>query len=414
MTFDVQFSRDQFPPKCWSGGYAFMENAGGSYVPQTVIDSIVDYMSGGTMVQPGYAYPGSARAGALMQGGRDDVAEWVGVDVEELVIVPSTSIATYTMSRAYGALLKEGDEIIVALNNHEANSGAWRRLEKEVPGVKIVDWPVDAKGTISIDKLKSLLNKNTKIVAFPHASNLTGELNDIKEISRLAHEVGAVTFVDGVAGAPHRKLQLREWDCDFYSFSFYKIMGPHMACLYGKKENLVKAPNQSHYFFPETNTLYKLNPAGPQHDMVACLSGVVQYFKALADHHGVAWQMTAKGRTIYDIIEEYEEALCKKFVPFVNGHPNLSLLGTDASDRKSRVCTFGIRLKDTSKTAKQVYEELAKEGIGCSSGHFYGRRLLEAINLPDPDDGIVRISMLHYNTLAEVDTAISGLQKILG
>ena len=229
-TLDLEFVRAQFPENHWN--WAFFENAGGAYVPHSVIQRISAYMSE-TQVQPGYPYPESSDAAERMNLGHRLMADFVGAQLEEVTVSASTSFNVYVLAQALRHLWAAGDEIIVATLNHEANSGPWRRLEEF--GLKIIEWPIASDtAELDIDVLRQLLNEKTQLVAFPHVSNIAGNINDVGSITELAHAAGALVCVAGVAYAPHRALSVKEWDVDFYLFSFYKVFGPHMGCLYGK------------------------------------------------------------------------------------------------------------------------------------------------------------------------------------
>jgi len=406
---DLNFVRSQFPNVCWD--WAFFENAGGAFVPQTVIRRMTSYMTE-NQVQPGASFGPSAKAQERMDLGYKLMAEMIGADRDEIVIAASTSINVYVLAQALRHQWKEGDEIIVTNLNHEANSGSWRRLAEF--GIKIVEWPVNPEtAQLDLDLLDRLLNERTRLVAFPHVSNITGDINDVPLITKKAHDAGAMVCVDGVAYAPHRAVDVKAWDVDFYVFSFYKVFGPHMGCLYGKRERLLEAKGQYHYFIGEDQTSAKLNPAGPNHESIACLSGIADYFDALSLHHFPDRSNTffERVKEVYALAESHEEELAEKFVDFITSKPDVKLIGHNSGDKDLRAATFSF-VADGRRSA-DIPDQVKNSKVAISSGHFYAKRLVEALGIENVDDGVVRCSMAHYNTHEELDRLIAALDKVL-
>lgn len=406
---DLEFVRAQFPAACWE--WSFFENAGGSHVPNSVIERLTAYMTE-SQVQPGPNFPVAAKAQARMDDGHARMAAMLGADADEIIITPSTSYSVYVLAQALRPGWTAGDEIIVAIQNHEANSGPWRRLAEF--GLKILDWPVHPEtGSLDPALLDSLLTDRTRLVAFPHVSNILGEINDVPAIARKVHDAGAAVCVDAVAYAPHRAIDVKTWDVDFYLFSFYKIFGPHMGCLYGKREHLVGAKNQGHYFFADDDTIHKLNPAGPQHEMIASLAGIADYLDALAEHHlpSPPNDPRARAAAVFDVIADHETRLAARFLDFLNAKPGIRLIGPASADKRRRVATFSFTVDN--RKAGELPPLTAAEWIGLSNGHFYAKRLVEAVGVTDADDGVVRASMAHYTSAEDVDKLIGVLDRVL-
>ena len=406
---DLPFVRSQFPDACWRDGWAFFENAGGSYVPNAVIGRMTAYMTE-SQVQPQAPYPKSQLAAARMADGHARMAEMIGAAADEVVIGPSTSMNVYVLAQALRPLWKAGDEVIVAVANHEANSSPWRRLAEF--GIVVKDWPVDADtGELRLDLLEGLLTDRTRLVAFPHVSNITGDINDVPAITRQVHAAGAMVCVDAVAYAPHRAIDVKAWDVDFYLYSFYKVMGPHIGLLYGKRERLLEARGQGHLFFAEDDIQHKLNPAGPNHETIAALAGIADYFEALAAHHFDAPANTLHARTaqVFGLIAQHEQTLAERFLDFALDTPGLRLLGRHTADADLRAPTFSFTLK--GKSSAEVVAALTAQQIACWNGDFYAPRLLEAVGVSDTTDGVIRTSMAHYNTVEEVERLVRALEK---
>lgn len=407
MKLDSDFVRAQFPQNHWQ--YAFFENAGGAFVPNAVIARMTAFMTQ-NQVQPGYPAAISAQAKERMDDGHRLMTEMLGAAIDEVTVSASTSINVYVLAQALRHLWQPGDEILVSTLNHEANSGPWRRLEEF--GLKIIEWPITQNAELDMVALDELLSDRTRLVAFPHVSNITGELNDVPGITQKVHEYGAWVCVDGVAAAPHRATELKAWDVDFYLFSYYKVFGPHLGCLYGKREHLLKAKGQYHYFFPEDDLPHKFNPAGPNHESIASLAGISDYFDALADHHGIeATNRLEQTCRLYELITSHEAELAQCFIDWVSENDRVRLIGPNSAEVDRRVATFSLLLEGVA--SKEATIKAAEHGIALGSGHFYAKRLLEAINIPDVEDGVLRCSMAHYNTMAEVDHLTQTLDDIL-
>ena len=407
LSLDLDFIRQQFPATCWN--WAFFENAGGSFVPNSVIKRMTDYMTE-CQVQPGELYPASAKAQSRMDNGHFKMAELIGADPQETVIAASTSINVYVMAQALRPLWQDGDNIIVTNLNHEANSGPWRRLADT--GINVTEWSINPDtGQLDLDLLQQLLTDRTRLVAFPHVSNITGEVNDIKAITEMVHDAGAEVFVDGVAFAPHRALDLKKWDVDYYVFSFYKLFGPHMGCLYGKHEKLLRARNQYHYFIGEDTLPGKLNPSGPNHESIASLEGIADYFEALSLHHlGPGYGDLRNGAAqMFERIQIHEEKLSRLFLDFCASKANLKLFGP--TDVRRRAPTFSFTV-DGMKSG-DIPALVLDEKIGISSGHFYAKRLVEALGVKDVNDGVVRCSALHYTTIDDMQRLVNALDQII-
>jgi len=408
-SLDVNYCRAQFPAKCWD--WAFFENAGGSFVPKSVIERMTAYMSE-CQVQPGAPFPASELAAERMADGHRKMAEIIGAEPEEVVIGPSTSANIDVLARSLRPTWRDGDEVIVTNLNHEANSGPWRRLA--VSGIRIVEWPVNPDtAQLDLDLLDRLLTDRTRLVALPHVSNITGDINDIEAVTATAHAAGAMVCVDGVALAPHRAIDVKALGVDFYAFSFYKIYGPHIGCLYGKKERLLEARGQHHYFIGEDAIPYKMNPAGPQHEMIASLVGIADYIDALAKHHldEPPNSLTGRARAVFQMFAMHEEKLAKPFVEFLGSKPQVRLIGSRDWAAPARAPTFSLHVP--GRSSEQIARAIGEDRVAVRHGDFYARRSVEAVGIEDADDGVVRCSMAHYNTAAEVGRLIEALDRVL-
>jgi len=407
-SLDLTFVRGLFPDACWER--AFFENAGGSYVPESVVARVTGYMRE-TQVQPGASYDASAKAAERMAAGQRLMAELVGAAPDEVIIGPSTTMNVYVLARAMAGLLKPGGEIIVTNLDHEANIGAWERLADG--GMVIREWPVNPDtGALETGDLDGLLNDRTRLVCFSHCSNILGGINDVARITKKVHDAGAMVCVDGVAYAPHRAVDVKALGVDFYLISLYKLYGPHVSLLYAKREHLERLPGQNHYFLNDRIPL-KLNPGGPNHEFTAALAGIADYFEALAAHHLKAPPNTFKARVdgVFALMTAHEETLAARFVDFIASKSGVRLLGPATGNAAARTPTFSFTVD--GRASADIPPLLARKGVAIGQGSFYAPRLLEALGVTDTGDGVLRASMVHYNTMAEVDRLIEALDGAL-
>lgn len=369
IALDVEFCRSFFPPL--SNGWIYFENAGGSYVPEQVLDALQSFMRE-CQCQPGYGFGPAKDGRARIEGAIARLAEFINAEPDEVVIGPSTTLNLRILAQALVETWEPGDEVIVTNQDHESNSGPWRKLASQ--GIVIKEWTIDREsGELNIADLKRLLAPRTRLVCFPHVSNVVGSLNDVGEITRIAHAAGAMVCVDGVAAIAHTLPDLKALDVDFYAFSLYKLYGPHLALLYGKRERIAAAANQNHFFheghFPET-----LNPGGLNYESVASLAGVADYFDAVHEHHFKGQEGTLRERAVrvFELFEAHESALMAPLLTYLSNKPGVRLIGRNSSDPHERAPTVSIFVE--GKSASELAEALYERHIACAHGHFYGLR----------------------------------------
>ena len=409
-SLDLNYVKSQFPAfnDPLSSKWTFFENAGGSYVPHNVITHLNKFMTS-TKVQPYAEFETSNIAGKNMDKATELFAEMINAKKDEIIIGGSTTMNMYVLSNAMKNLLNPGDEVIVTNQDHEANIGAWRRLEEH--GAIIKEWKINTNtAELEIEELKKLLSKKTKIVAVTHCSNIVGSVNNLKEIAELVHENNAYIVGDGVSYAPHGFPDVKDLDVDFYTFSLYKTYGPHLGLLYGKKEILSKLPNQNHEFL-EGEIPYTLNPGGPNHEELSCLIGIYEYFNDLHDHHfpDQEIKLREKIERINKLISKHEEKIGNLLLDFLRSNNDIKLIGKEKIHNKNRATTFAFTSKN--HTSKFISSQLVKSGIATRNDNFYAWRCLKALGI-DTNDGVVRTSMVHYNTEEDVIKLIAALKKI--
>lgn len=408
MKLDLDFIREQFPAFSEPSlqGWAFFENAGGSYPCKQFVHKLTHFYTK-NKVQPYYKFPASTQAGEMMDVSYERIAGYLNVDPSEIHFGPSTTQNVYVLANAMRPMWQDGDEIIVSCQDHEANSGAWRRLANR--GMKVIEWHVDKDtGILNTDVLAGLLTDKTKMVAFPHSSNVIGHINPVKKISEMVHARGALCVVDGVAYAPHGFPDLKTLGADIYLFSLYKTYGPHLGLMYVDKELILKMENQSH-FFKEGITRNMITPAGPDHAQIGAASGILDYFDAVYEHH-IKEEATPAGRNLQlnKLFRSTEKALMEPLLQFLNSREDIQILGPKQIE--DRVPTISIL--PLQKDVESVYASLTKHQLMLGIGDFYAVRPLMDMKIP-LEPGVLRMSFLHYTSPEEMDQLIEGLKEAL-
>jgi cysteine desulfurase family protein (TIGR01976 family) len=406
---DLDFVRSQFP--ALAGEWTYLDNAGGSQTLVGVADRVRDYLLS-TNVQLGASYAVSRQAGERVAEATRAMAASINAgDEREVVIGPSTTQLLANLALAMRHQLAVGDEVIVTNCDHEANIGPWVRLADQ--GVTVKTWKVDPDTLqLRTSDLEKLLTERTRLVAFTHASNILGTVNPVVDITRLVHEHGARVCVDAVSYAPHRALDVRAWDVDYYVFSSYKVYGPHLAVLYGKRELLEGLATINHAFVPDDDVPRKLQPGSVNYELSYGLLGVTEYFEALARRSAGAPADSLHGRVsqAFELIAEQEEALAARLLDYLRGKRGVRVLGHDRPDRALRVPTVSFTVEGHDPAAVAAHVDGAH--IGIRYGDFYARRLIEALGLGERN-GVVRVSMVHYNTVNEIDALIARFDELL-
>jgi selenocysteine lyase/cysteine desulfurase len=406
-TLDLDFVRAQFPAFAQPSleGQAFFENAGGSYPCRFVTERLARFYRE-RKVQPYMAYEASRLGGEEMDEARTRLAAMLGVESDEVSFGPSTTQNTYVLAQAFGQWLKPGDAIIVTNQDHEANTGPWRRLADR--GIEVREWKIDREtGHLPIEGLKALLDEHVKLVCFPHASNIVAEINPVTAIVALAHAAGAAVCVDGVAYAPHGFPNVGKLGADIYLFSAYKTYGPHQGVMVIRRALGEKLPNQGHYF--NGDSLYKrFTPAGPDHAQIAACAGLADYVDALAAHHGAGdLAPTARASFAHDLMRAHETALLQPLLDYLAEKNSVRLLGPRRAELRAPTVAMVVREPGADLAAK-----LAPMGIMTSGGHFYGVRCLAGQGV-DTKHGALRVSFVHYTSKDEVTKLIRALDEVL-
>ena len=414
VDLDLEFVRSRFPAftSPTLADWSFFENAGGSYACGHTIDALTRYYTE-LKVQPYGVFPASATAGAQMDRSRRRWAEALGVDPTEVHFGPSTSMNTYVLAQAISGTLGPGDEVVVTNQDHEANTGAIRRAAERA-GARTVEWQVDPDtGLLDQEDLGARLGSRTRVVTFPHASNVVGQENDVQMLTAMAHEAGARVIVDGVSFAPHTFPNVADLNPDVYLFSLYKTYSVHQGLMVVRNGWIDELPNQGHYF-NESLPGKRLTPAGPDHGQIAAAGAVLDYVEELAAHH-TSRELPLRQATefVSGLWRRHETALLEPVLEQLRADARVRILGPDTTDAGAglhRCPTVAIVPRDRAPI--DVAASLVAANIMPGVGHFYAKRLVEALGV-DAESGTLRLSFVHYTSREDVSRLSEALDAAL-
>ena len=408
-SFDIQWVRQQFPAFARKvNGYpaAFLDGPGGTQVPQSVIDAISNYLVRCNANTHGQ-FATARESDEVIAAAHQAMADFLNCDADEVAFGPNMTTLTLALSRAIGRTLKTGDEIVVTTLDHSANVSPWVALEELGAKIRKVDINVE-DCTLNLDDLKSKLNEHTRVVAVGYASNAVGTINPVAEITRLAHEVGALVFIDAVHYAPHGLIDVRTIDCDFLACSPYKFFGPHSGVLYGKREKL--GALKPYKVRPASNELPHAWETGTQnHECMAGVLAAVDYIASIAEHaSGEGLDRRAALKKSYELIRSYERSITATLLRGLADVPGITIYGiTDPKRIDQHVGTVSIRMKN--RTPQEIATHLGNKGLFTWDGNFYALDLTERLGVEE-SGGVLRIGLVHYNTEDEIGRLLGELR----
>jgi cysteine desulfurase family protein (TIGR01976 family) len=409
---DVSWVRAQFPSlRQTVNGHpaAFLDAPAGTQVPQRVMDAVRDYFEQSNANTCG-AFATSRRTDAMIAGARAAMADFLHCDTDEVFFGPNMTTITFALARGIGRDLQPGDEIVVTTLDHDANVAPWRALEERGVVVRQVDIR-EADCTLDMDDLRRKITARTKLVAVGYASNAVGTINPVAEIIRIAHAAGALAFIDAVHYAPHGSIDVRDLDCDFLACSPYKFFGPHMGCIYGKRENLLRF--QPYKVRPAPEALPDRWETGTQiHEGLAGVTAAVDYLADLGRRAEPESSGTRRAaiEAAYRAMREHEMTLAARLIRGLLEIPRLRFYGiADPARFAERVGTVGVRLGDS--TPLECAKFLGERGIFTWDGNYYALNLTERLGV-EKIGGLLRIGVVHYNTAEEVDRLLTALREL--
>ncbi|UJW77012.1 cysteine desulfurase-like protein [Rhizobium sp. SL42] len=404
---NLEFVRSQFPGL--DRGWTFFDNAGGSQILKGAVERINTFLIEKN-VQIGGTYEVSQAAADALYEARTAAMHLVNAGrPEEIVFGNSTTALLQNLARAMRSQLAPGDEIIVTVADHESNIGPWDRLQER--GVIFKVWPLNRETlTLDLADLAPLMSERTKLVCVTHCSNLLGSINPIREIADFVHARGARICVDAVAYAPHRAVDVQAFDVDYYVFSLYKTYGPHYALMYGKYDLLLELDPLYHYFYGREKVPGKLEPGNPNYELAYSTCGIVDYLVALGEQAGEKGTIRQKIEAAFVAIAEQENALTERLLDYLRSRNDCQIIGQSINRDGNRVPTIAFRFD--GREAADLCKAMDADRIAMRFGDFHSRRLAEYLGLTD-QGGMLRVSMVHYNTIEEVDRFIAALDRIL-
>jgi cysteine desulfurase family protein (TIGR01976 family) len=409
-TLDTAWVRAQFPSLQLrvNGQMAvFFDGPAGTQVPQQVMRAVQDYFLHKNANTCG-AFATSRQSDQAIAAARLAMADFLNCDASEVVFGQNMTTITFALARAIGRDLRAGDEIVVTTLDHDANVAPWRELEEKGVVIRQADIR-DADCALDLEDLKEKITPKTKLVAVGYASNAVGTINPVAEITKIAHAAGALAFIDAVHYAPHGSIDVKALDCDFLVCSPYKFFGPHMGTLYGKREHL------------ERLRPYKVRPAydhipdrwetGTQlHELIVGINAAVDYLADLGRHCD-AHASTRREALLaaYRSTVPYERTLLTRLIAGLLEIPELKFYGiSDPARFTERCSTVSVRIGDHNPTGIATF--LGERGIFTWDGNFYALNLTERLGV-ESSGGLLRIGLVHYNTIDEVERLLAALTE---
>ena len=391
----------------------FFDGPGGTQIPRQVMDAVAHYYQAMNCNIEG-TFVTSEDTDRMLVEAHEAMADFLNArSPDEIAFGLNMTTHAYNVSRAIGRTLLPGDEVVVTVLDHEANVSPWQALEEHGAKVHCVDIrPEDC--TLDMEDLESKLNSRTKVVAIGYASNAVGTVNPLGEVIDKAHQVGALVFVDAVHYAPHGPIDVQALDCDLMVCAVYKFFGPHVGVLYGKQEVLEQLP------------AYKIRPAKPRfeigtqnHEGIAGSLAAVDYLAELGRQQGGAYRdryPELEGRRLYlktclSAVECYERSLFQRLLDGLEQIEGLKIWGiTDRGRLHCRTPTAAFTVPGLSP--REITAEMGKKGFFLWEGDFYAQALIERLGLFE-SGGVVRLGLVHYNTVEEVDRCLCALEALV-
>ncbi len=414
MSYNVSAVRALFPAlqEHFNGKPAiFFDNPGGTQVPRSVIDAMSDYLIRRNSNTHG-VFETSMRTDVTIDNARQAAADLLGADADEIVFGNNMTSLTFALMHSIRPEFGPTDEIIVTRLDHDANVAPWIMLAQD-SGARLLYADVDPETcTLDMAHFHSLVSTRTKLIAVGLASNATGTINDVASVISWAREVNAYAFVDAVQYAPHALIDVKALDADFLMCSSYKFFGPHAGIMYGKREHLKRL------------RAYRVRPAGEElpgkwetgtknHEGLAGVGAAIDYIASLGVTYGDVAATASRREKIaaaWQVLAPYELQLMERLIAGLEAIQGVRIYGlTEREAMGSRVATVSLRKEGT--TPEQLAMALAAENIFTWNGNFYALSISERLGV-ESSGGLLRIGLVHYNTLDEVDKCLRVLARV--
>jgi cysteine desulfurase family protein (TIGR01976 family) len=417
MSLDLDIIRKQFP--ALDRPAIFLDNPGGTQIARQSLDRMVAYLVDCNANHGGH-FATSRASDAILDQARAEMAAFLNAaEPEEIVLGPNMTSLTFRIGRALAPTFQPGETIVVTRLDHDANVSPWTRLaEDRGMDVRVVDFDPET-GLLDMDDMRAALETGPRLVAVGYASNALGTVNPVRKITQMAHEAGALVYVDAVQYAPHGPIDVQNLGCDFLACSAYKFFGPHLGILYGRRDLL------------ESLRAYRVRPAPADspgkfetgtnnHEGIAGLLGALEYLAWVGETFGGElrdlFSEDYEGRALIykqamSAIRSYEYEVSRQFLEELGSVPGLRLYGPDEPRQlDQRVPTFSFTLEGCP--AEDVARRLDEHNIYTWDGNFYAVNVTERLGLEHPGGGLVRAGAAHYNTLEEVQQLGAALRQI--
>lgn len=408
---DLDWVRRQFPSlqQTVNGPPAvFFDAPGGTQVPQRVIDALSEYLSKWN-ANLGGAFLTSQRSDLIVEQAHQAMADFFNCAPDEVVFGANMTTLTFALSRAIGRELKSGDELLVTCLDHDANVSPWVCLEERGAKVRTADIKI-ADCTLDMFDLQAKIRRSTKLVAVGWAANAVGTVNDVQEAIRLAHDVGAMTFIDAVHYAPHGLIDVKAIDTDFLACSSYKFFGPHQGILYGKREQLQRL--RPYKLRVCSEKLPDRWETGTQnHECMAGVTAAIDYIADVGRHHNSEAHTRREAIVAaYAVLQQHERELSEQLINGLLSIPGITFYGiADPAKLDQRTPTVAIRME--GYTPLELATQLGERGIFTWDGNYYAINLAERLGVQQ-SGGMLRIGLAHYNTAEELDRLLAELRLL--
>jgi cysteine desulfurase family protein (TIGR01976 family) len=409
-TLDISWVRSQFPSlqtQVNGSPAAFLDGPAGTQVPTQVMHAIQNYLATSNANTCG-AFLTSRRTDEMIANTRAAMADFFHCDKDEVVFGQNMTTITFALSRAIARELQAGDEILLTTLDHDANFSPWKALEERGVIIRTADIH-EEDCTLDLDDLKKKLSHRTRLVAVGYASNAVGTINPVAEITRLTHAAGALMFIDAVHYAPHGLIDVKQLDCDFLVCSPYKFFGPHTGTLYGKREHLRRL--RPYKVRPCTDQIPDKWESGTQvHELIAGIGAAVDYLAAVGRHgDGAAKTRREALAAAYRTTVPYERRLIARLIEGLQTIPGVRIYGiADPKRFQERCSTLSLRIGNHHPTA--IAKFLGERGVFTWDGNYYALNLTERLGV-EAKGGLLRIGLVHYNTMEEVERLLSALRE---